>query len=78
MHLMWCADSGANRHISGDLSDFVLGTLRSIDLIITVAKAGITMTDTGAGECDLHVFDQHGHPAVIHCKEVLFVPGDAK
>lgn len=77
-HLKWCADSGANRHISGDLSDFVPGTLRSIDLTITVAKAGITMTATGVGECDLHVFDQHGHPAVIRCKDVLYVPGVAK
>jgi hypothetical protein len=45
--LKWCAERGANRHISGDLSDFVPGMLRSIDLTITVAKAGITMTATG-------------------------------
>ncbi len=64
--------------ISGDLSDFVPGTLRSIDLTVTVANAGITMTATGVGECDLHVFDQHGHPAIIRCKDVLHVPGVAK
>ncbi len=47
-------------------------------MTITVAKAGITMTATGVGECDIHVFDQHGHPAVIRCKDVLYVPGVAK
>ncbi len=73
-----CADSQANHHISGDLCDSVPGTLRSMDLTITVAKAGIIMTATGVGECDLHVFDQHGHPAIFCCKDVLYVPGVAK
>ena len=36
------------------------------------------MTATGVGDCDLHVFDQHGKPAIIHCKDVLYVPGAAK
>ena len=36
------------------------------------------MTASGVGECDLHVFDQHGHPAVNRCKDVLYVPGVAK
>ena len=77
-HLRWCNDSGANRHISGDLSDFLPGSIRSINLTITVAKAGITMIATGVGDCDLHVFDQHGKAAVIRLKDVLYVPGAAK
>ncbi len=36
------------------------------------------MAATGVGECDLHVFDQHGHPAIIQCKDVLHIPGVAK
>jgi hypothetical protein len=77
-HLRWCNDSGANRHISGDLSDFIPGSVRAINLTITVAKAGITMAATGVGDCDLHVFDQHGKAATIRLKDVLYVPGAAK
>jgi hypothetical protein len=71
-------DSGANRHILGDLSDFMPGSVRSINLTITVAKAGITMTATGVGDYDLHVFDQHGKAALIRLKDVLYAPGAAK
>jgi len=36
------------------------------------------MTATGVGDCDLHVFDQHGKAAIIRLKAVLYVPGAAK
>jgi hypothetical protein len=68
-HLCWCNDSGANRHISGELSDFLPGSVRAIHLTITLAKAGITMTAAGVGDCNLHVFDQRGKAAVIRLQE---------
>ena len=76
--LKWCNDSGANRHIPGDLADFKPESVRSINLKITVAKEGVCMTATAVGDCDLHVTDQNGCPAVIPCKDVLYVPGVAK
>ncbi len=36
------------------------------------------MTATGVGDCDLHLIDQNGHPGVLRCKHVLYVPGVAK
>ena len=77
-HLKWCNDSGANRHISGDLSDFKPDTVRSVNIQITVAKAGVSMQATAIGDCDLHTLDNMGRPCVISCKDTLFVPGVAK
>jgi hypothetical protein len=77
-HYLWCGDTGANRTIAGDTKDFVPGTLKPADIIITVAKAGITMNATAIGDCELHTFDQHGKPYTLRCKDVLYVPGAAK
>jgi hypothetical protein len=77
-HLKWCNDSGANRHISGDLSDFKPDTVRSVNIQITVAKAGVSMQATAIGDCDLHTLDNMDRPCVISCKDTLFVPGVAK
>ena len=77
-HLVWAQDCGANRHISENLSDFKPDTLRAVNVNIGVAKAGVSMVARAVGDCDLHTFDQHNHPCVIHLKDVFYVPGVAK
>jgi len=32
------------------------------------------MDATAVGDCDLRVFDQHGHLCILHLKNVLYVP----
>ena len=77
-HYVWCGDSGCNRMLTDNSNEFVPGTMKAVDITITVAKAGITMKATAIGDCNLHTFDQNGKPWVIKCKDVLYVPGAAK
>jgi hypothetical protein len=75
---LWFGDTGANRTLSGDTKDFVPDTLKPADLVISVAKAGVTMRATAIGDCDLHTFDQHGKPYTLRMKDVLYVSGAAE
>ena len=69
----WCADCGANRNISNDITDFT-SNYRAVSINLTVAKQNISMQAVGIGDCLVHCSDNMGRPCKLEIKNVLHVP----
>jgi hypothetical protein len=69
----WCNDSGANRHIAADITEFT-SNYRAVNINLTVAKQNISMQAVGVGDCLVHCVDNMGRPCKLELKDVLHVP----
>jgi len=69
----WCNDSGANRHIASDITEFT-SNYRAVNINLTVAKQNISMQAVGIGDCLVHCVDNMGRPCKLEIKDVLHVP----
>jgi hypothetical protein len=64
----WCSDSGSNRFVTNDESDFVPGTIVVQDTIIAVGGGNVVSKKSGTV---LVVSEQHNHS--IYCTNVLLL-----
>jgi hypothetical protein len=69
----WCMDSGANRSIAADISDFT-SNYRAVNINLAVAKQHISMQAVGIGDCLVHSVDNMGRPCKLEIKDILHVP----
>ena len=65
----WCSDSGTNRFVTNDVSDFVPSTI--VDIDTTVAVGGGTVVSHQSGTVMVKSLD---FDHIIHCKDVLYMP----
>ena len=66
-------DSGANRHIAADISEFT-PNYRAVNITLTVAKQHISMQADGIGDFLVHCVDNIGCPCKLELKDVVHVP----
>ena len=65
----WCSDSGTNRFVTNNASDFVPSTVRYVNT--KVAVGGGYVMSRQVGTVSVRSLD-HNH--VVHCENVLFIP----
>ena len=65
----WCSDSGTNRFVTNDSSDFVPSTIKYVDTKVAVGGGHVVSNMTGT--VTIRSLD---HKHLLHCENVLFIP----
>ena len=69
----WILDSGATRHMTTEVSDFIPGLLEDTDKYIEVAD-GHHVTTKQKGQVQIKMNDDNGNPFVSILHNVLLAP----
>ena len=65
----WCADTGTNRFVTNDQSDFIPGSLRNVSTVVAVGSGNVTSPAYG----DVFV-SSPDNDVLIRCTDVLLLP----
>ena len=65
----WCADTGTNRFVTNNPSDFVPGSVRHVTTVVAVGSGRVT--SPACGDVFVHSPD---HDVLIRCTDVLLLP----
>jgi hypothetical protein len=69
----WCSDSGTNRFVTNDDTDFVPGSVVLIDTKVAVGGGNVTSPKTGTV-----LIRSRDHKHILTCKDVLYIPECSK
>ena len=65
----WCSDSGTNRFVTNDLSDFMSGSVVSTPTVVAVGGGSVTSPCYGTV-----IIEGLDHNVTIRCENVLYIP----